>query len=104
MGRTTRTPRTKRPTRTFGSPSPTTTSTMPSCLCHPVCPSLPSCLLPTEETLKNGIATSTPLWDGSSHLSQSKASQDITELVQHRSATFYLLFLYIFCKSCKGLQ
>merc|ERR1719242_2810088 len=57
--RTTRTSWTKRPTRTFGSPSPTTTTTttttMPSCLCHPVCPSMPSCLLPTEEALGNEL-------------------------------------------------
>merc|ERR1712072_676449 len=47
--------RTKRTTRTFGSPSPTTTSTttttMPSCLRHTMCAIMPSCLLPTEETL-----------------------------------------------------
>merc|ERR1711962_1638986 len=54
--RRTRTTTTTRPTRTTRSPSPTTTTTttttIPSCLCHPVCPSMPSCLSPTEEALE----------------------------------------------------
>merc|ERR1712096_582790 len=48
MGRTTRTPRTKWPTRTTRSTCPTTT---PSCLRHTMCAIMPSRLLPTEEAL-----------------------------------------------------
>merc|ERR1719208_603094 len=52
---TTRTTRTKRTTRTTRTTSPTTTTTttttMPSSLRHPVCPNLPSSMLPTEEAL-----------------------------------------------------
>merc|ERR1719208_737860 len=52
---TTRTTRTKRTTRTTRTTSPTTTTTttttMPSSLRHPVCPNLPSPMLPTEEAL-----------------------------------------------------
>merc|ERR1712001_497742 len=46
--RTSWTSRTKRPTRTIGSP---TWATMPSCLCPSLCPSLPTIMLPSEETL-----------------------------------------------------
>merc|ERR1711973_367770 len=99
--RTTRTTRTcwtswtKRPTRTIGSPSPTTTTTttttMPSCLCHPVCPSMPSCMLPTEETLVNAQLTYSNVSDDSKTCCHLPSSGFSSETVENN---FEIVFLY----------
>merc|ERR1712066_161943 len=80
----TRTSRTKWTTRTSWSPSSSTTTTttsttttMPSHLCYPMCTSMSTSLLSTEETLNDGI--NTRVWDGFLHLSRSTVTMEFVQ-------------------------